>query len=98
MDYVAILGEVADQRVDLPQSQRCLQTALQIAAHEAILKNTQFQSRRAGSIASCAAILLDQLEHALDGHCRRYLPENRLREGRRLVRDKDWKDSSPKPT
>jgi len=31
------------------------------------------------------------------GHGRRYLREGRLREGSRLVREEDWKDSGPKP-
>src|SRR6266567_1550426 len=40
--------------------------ALQIAAYEAILGDAQFQRRRTGIVRSHAAILLDQLENALD--------------------------------
>src|SRR5277367_6134012 len=66
LDQVAILAEFADEWIDLSQSERSLWTALQITAHEAILGNTQFQRRRAGVLASHAAIPLDQLENALD--------------------------------
>ena len=65
MDQVAILSQFADEWIDLSQSERSLWTALQIAAHEAILGDAQFQRRRAGIVASCAAVLLDQLENAL---------------------------------
>src|SRR5271166_4413646 len=66
LDQVAILAEFADEWIDLSQSERSLWTALQITAHEAILGNTQFQRRRAGVLASHAAIPLDQLQNALD--------------------------------
>ena len=66
LDEVAILGQFADQWIDLPQRERSLRSALQIAAHEAILGDAQFQRRRTGIVASCAAILLGQLKNALD--------------------------------
>jgi hypothetical protein len=66
LDQVAILGQFADQWIDLPQAERCLRPALQIAAYEAILGNAQLQRRCTGIVASHAAILLRQLENALD--------------------------------
>jgi hypothetical protein len=66
LDQVAILGQFADEWIDLPQTERSLRAALQIAAHEAVLGNAQLQRRRTDIIASRAAILLDQLENALD--------------------------------
>jgi hypothetical protein len=66
LDQVAILAQFADERIDLPQSERSLWTALQIAAYEAILGDAQFKRRRACIVRSHAAILLDQLENALD--------------------------------
>jgi hypothetical protein len=66
LDQVAILGQFADEWIDLPQTERSLRAALQIAAYEAVLGNAQLQRRRTGIIASRAAILLDQLEDALD--------------------------------
>jgi hypothetical protein len=66
LDGVAILSQFADQWTDLPQTERRLWTALQIAAHEAIFGNAQLQRRRASTVASCAAILLGQLNNALD--------------------------------
>ena len=66
LDQVAILSQFADQWIDLPQTERRLRIALQIAAHEAILGDAQFQRRRTGIVRSCAAVLLDQLENALD--------------------------------
>ena len=66
LDQVAILAQFADEWIDLLQAQRSLRAALQIAAHEAILGNAQLHRRRAGIVASRAAISLDQLENALD--------------------------------
>jgi hypothetical protein len=50
LDQIAILGQIADEWIDLPQSERSLRTALQIAAHEAILGDVQFQRRRTGIV------------------------------------------------
>jgi hypothetical protein len=66
LDEVAILSQFADQWIDLPQTERGLRTALQIAAHEAIFGNAQLQRRRASTVAGRAAILLGQLKNALD--------------------------------
>jgi len=59
LDQVAILSQFADEWIDLSQSERSLWTALQIAAHEAILGDAQFQCRRTSTVTSRAAILLD---------------------------------------
>src|SRR5208337_3150081 len=66
LDQVAILAEFADEWIDLSESERSLWTALQIAAYEPVLGDTQFQRRRTGIVRSHAAILLDQLKNALD--------------------------------
>jgi len=66
LDQVAILGQFADEWIDLAQTERSLRTAFQIAAHEAILGDAQFQRRGAGIVGSRVAILLDHLENALD--------------------------------
>src|SRR5271156_1078180 len=66
LDQVAILAEFADEWIDLSQSERSLRTALQIAAYEPILGDAQLQRRRTGIVGGHSAILLDQLENALD--------------------------------
>ena len=66
LDQVAILGQFADERIDLSQTEWRLRAALQIAAHEAILGNAEILRRCAGIFASRAAILLGQLQNALD--------------------------------
>ena len=50
----------------MPQAQRCLRAALQIAPHEAVLGHTQFQCRCAGLVAGRATVLLGLREHAQD--------------------------------
>src|ERR1035438_3358263 len=66
LDQVAILSQFADKRIDLPQAQRSLRAAFQIAAHESVLAHAQFQCRGAGLIASHTAVFLGQREHAQD--------------------------------
>ena len=66
LDQVAILGQFADEGIDLAQPQRGLRAALQIAAHEAVLGHAQLQRRGAGLVAGRAAVLLGQREHAHD--------------------------------
>jgi hypothetical protein len=48
LDQVAILGQLADERIDLAQSQWRLRAAFEIPAHEAVLGHSQFQGRGAG--------------------------------------------------
>jgi len=55
LNEVAVQGKLADQRIDLTQAQWHLGPPLQIAAHEAILVDTDFQSRGAGIIDGCSA-------------------------------------------
>src|ERR1700692_306742 len=43
-DEVAVKIELADQGIDLPQADGWLRVALQIAAHEAVIVNLEFQS------------------------------------------------------
>ena len=66
LDQVAILGQFADEWIDLTQTERSLRAAFQIAAYEAILGNAPLQCRRTGIVASRAAILFRQLDNALD--------------------------------
>src|ERR1019366_3401427 len=66
LDQVAILGQFADERIDLPQGQRGLLAALQITPHELILAHAQFQRCFAGLVASRTAVLLGKREHAHD--------------------------------
>jgi len=47
-DEVAVKTELADQRVDLPETQRWFRCALQIAAHKTIVESLHFQSCGAG--------------------------------------------------
>ena len=64
MDQVAILGQFADQGVDLPQVQWDLLAALQIAAHELVLAHAQLKRCCAGLVASCTAVLVGKRAHA----------------------------------
>jgi hypothetical protein len=43
-DEVAVKTELADQRIDLPESQRWFRCALQVSAYEAIVESLHFQS------------------------------------------------------
>ena len=56
---------------NLPQAQPQLRGALQVAAHEAIFRDTDFQSRGAGVIDGRYAVLLGQREHAQNAAHRR---------------------------
>ena len=56
IDEVAVLGEFPDQRIDLPETQ--LWVALQITAHEAILRHTDLDGDSAGIFESCGAVFL----------------------------------------
>jgi hypothetical protein len=66
LDQVAILRQLADERIDLLQAQRGLWLAFQITTYEAILGNTQFQRSRTGVVAGRAAVLFSQVENPLD--------------------------------
>ena len=50
LDQVAILSQLTDERIDLPQREWCLRTALQIAAYKAILGDALLQRRRTGIV------------------------------------------------
>src|SRR5665647_2261911 len=63
-DEVAVLGQLADQRIDLVQAQRKLRLALQVAAHEAVLMGAHFERRGAGIVDAGNAVFLGQRQHA----------------------------------
>ena len=88
LDQVAILGQFADQGIDLPQAQRGLRAALQITAHEPVLGHAQLQRRGAGLVASCTAVLLGQREHAHDAADPEPRPDD---DGSRRRRRRCWR-------
>src|ERR1035441_2993801 len=47
-DEVAVLGQLADQWIDLVQAQRQLRMSLQVAAYEAVFIGAHFERRGAG--------------------------------------------------
>ena len=63
-DEVAVLGQLADQRIDLVQAQRQLRVALQVAAHEAVLIGAHFERGGAGIVDAGNAVFLGQRQHA----------------------------------
>ena len=63
---VAVQSELADERIDLPQAQRQLRIAFQVAAHEAVLARARFQRHGASVIGGSNAVLLGQRQHAQD--------------------------------
>ena len=65
-DEVAVKTELADQRIDLPESQRWFRCALQIAAHKAIVESLHFQSCGAGIFNAGHTILLNERQYALN--------------------------------
>ena len=65
-DEIAIERELADQRIDLPQTQRQLRVMFQVAAHEVIMARAGFQPQGASLIGGSDAILLSQVQHAED--------------------------------
>src|SRR5262245_31451520 len=66
VNEVAIHGELSNERIDLPQGQPQLRSALQVAAHEAVFRDADFQSRCAGVIDGSHAVFLGQREYAQD--------------------------------
>src|SRR5579885_1095649 len=64
LDEVAVLHQLADERIDLLEGERGLRAPLQVAAHEAIFVNLQFQGRRASFFDGGQAELLRQGKHA----------------------------------
>ena len=63
---VAIQSELADERIDLPQAQRQLRIAFQVAAHEAVFARARFQRHGASVIGGSDAVLLGQRQHTQD--------------------------------
>src|SRR5579863_1811215 len=64
LNQVAILGQLADERIDLAQSQWRLRAAFEIPANETVLGHSQFQGRGTGFLRGGTAILLGQREQA----------------------------------
>src|SRR6266436_1883880 len=65
-DEVAVQGELADQGIDLPQTQWQFWITLQVAAHKVVIADAHFQSCGAGIVNGCGAVLLGQRQHAQD--------------------------------
>jgi len=57
------VGQLANQRINLMQGEGRLRTPLQIAAHEAVFVDTQFERRRAGFLDGRKAKLFGQSKH-----------------------------------
>src|SRR4029434_6502093 len=66
LDEVAVLGQLADQWIDLVQAQRQLRMSLQVEAHEAVLAGAHFQSDGAGIVNAGGTVFLGQRQHALN--------------------------------
>ena len=64
-DEVAVKTELADQRIDLPETERRVGCALQVAAHEAIVESLHLKGGGAGIFDACNAVLLNEREQAL---------------------------------
>ncbi len=65
-DEVTVKTELANQRVDLPETERRVGCALQIAAHEAIVESLHLQSCGAGVFDAGNAVLLNERKQALN--------------------------------
>ena len=70
LDEVAIQRELADERIDLPKRQR--RPALQIAAHKAVARGTDFERRLGSLFDRWRAVFLGELQDAEDATNRRW--------------------------
>src|SRR6266702_3442711 len=66
VDEVAVLHQLADQGIDLLQTEWGLRAAFQIAADETVFLHSHFQRSSAGFIDRRGAVLLGQREDAQD--------------------------------
>ena len=65
-DEVAIECELADQWIDLAQTQRQLRVMFQIAAHEVIMARSGFQPRAQALSVQAMPYFFGQVQHAED--------------------------------
>jgi hypothetical protein len=65
-DEIAIERELADQRIDLAQTQRQLRVMFQVAAHDVIMARSRFQPQGASLIGGGDTVLLRQVQDAED--------------------------------
>src|SRR2546426_8617292 len=65
-DDVAVVGELADERVDLAQGERRRRVALEIAPDEAVVGDAELQGGRAAVLDDDGAVLLGEGEDAED--------------------------------
>src|SRR5579863_836403 len=65
-DEIAVQRELADQWINLTQTQRQLRVVLQVAAHEVVFARACFQGHGAGVIGGSNAVLFGQRQHAQD--------------------------------
>src|SRR6266700_1164263 len=66
VDVVAVLRQLADQRIDLAQGQRRLGIAVEVAAHEAVCRDAHLQCGGTGVVDGDGAVLAQQRSHAED--------------------------------
>jgi len=66
VDEIAVEGQLADQRVDLPQAHRGLRVTFQITTDEAIFVDLEFQSGGARIVDTGRAVLFREGQQALN--------------------------------
>ena len=66
INEVAVLHQLADEGIDLPQGQRDRRAALQVAADEAVVRHPDLQGAAAQASSTAASVLLGQRQHAED--------------------------------
>ena len=66
LNQIAILDEIADERINLLEGKRSRWTVLQVMPNEAILVDSHLQSQGTSFLDRRRAELLGQSEHALD--------------------------------
>jgi hypothetical protein len=65
-DQIAVVGELANERVDLLERELKWGTAVQVAAYEAVGGKTEIECGGAGIACGVPAVLARQREHAED--------------------------------
>src|SRR5438876_4322828 len=66
VDVVAVLGQLADQGIDLAQCQRRLGVAVEVPPHEAVRWNAHLQGSGAGVVDGDGTVLAKQRSHTED--------------------------------
>src|SRR5205814_9955040 len=66
VDVVAVVGQLADQRIDLTESERRLGVALEVPPHEAVRGHAHLQRGGASVVHSDGAVFAQQRAHSED--------------------------------